>query len=129
MLRTSEGNGHDQAPRTMAARSDDHGIANAIDRAVDAAQGVIVDQMGLARLEIEEALGALITRAALSALGVAGLVGAWILLLAGAHRVLQEVVTPPASFAILGAVNLVLGCIGLALARRRTVPEERDGER
>ena len=129
MPHPSEANGHDHAPGAMAAGSDDHGIASAIDRAVDAAQGVIVDQMGLARLEIEQALGALITRAALSALGVVGLVGAWILLLAGAHRALLGVVTPPASFAILGAVNVVLGCIALGVARRRTGPEGHDGKR
>jgi len=108
----------DHGTRAPAPEADG-GVASAIDRAVDAAQSVVVDQIGLARLELERTLGALVRRVALSALGVTGVVASWVLFLAAAYHLLARTLSPLTSLGLLCVLNLVLGTAALARATER----------
>ena len=105
-----------------------------IDRAVDAAQQVVVDQLGLARLELTRAIVDAFGRVTVVALGIIAIAGGWAVLLMAAHRLLETVVSPLASFALLAAGSAVVGVLTLAagvgrLGRATEQPEASRGGR
>jgi hypothetical protein len=93
-------------PPRVVEHHDAPTVVGALDRMVDAVQGVVADQLKLARLEAETSLrralvgGGMIAGAAVFALF------AWATLLVAAHALLREVMHPAASLGILTAVNL-----------------------
>ena len=106
-------NGEAASWRGPAADAPHHAGA-AIDRAVEAAQHVVVDQLGLARLELTRTIADALGRVTLVALGVIAIAAAWGVFLIAAHRMLETVLSPLASFAVLGAASAVVGAVALA---------------
>lgn len=106
--------------RSTAPVDEQPTVTGALDRMVDAVQGVVGDQIALARLEAETAVRRVLAGGGLLAAGgVFALVG-WMVLLAAAHALLRERLHPAASLAILTAVNLAIAA-GLALAGRASL--------
>ncbi len=88
---------------------------SAAERAVEAAQRIVVERLELIRLEVEESLGLLVRRAGLVlAAGFVAILG-WSALAVAMIVVLADHVPLAASIAIVGGVH-VLGGIGLGVA-------------
>jgi hypothetical protein len=97
---------------------------NAAERAVEAAQRIVVDRIELIRLEAQEALTSLVVRTGLMiAAGVVILLG-WSALAVAAALWLSTWMLLPASLALVGAVHVLAGAGFAAYAagsdRRRT---------
>ena len=98
-------------------------MPDALEHLVEGAQGVITDQLELARLEARDALiGSLTGGGVLLAAAVFVLVG-WFALSMAAYTVLVQRLTPWASLCVLAAVNAAIGAVlasyGVARMRRR----------
>jgi Zn-dependent protease len=94
-------------------------VAGAIDRVVDAAQHVVVDEVRLVRLEAQELL-------AVGSRGVAMLTGAalflalaWIAALATTYVLLEGHYTPAQRLVLIAVVNAALGCALAIVGSRR----------
>jgi hypothetical protein len=87
---------------------------NAAERAVDAAQRIVVDRLELIRLEAQEALANLVVRTGLvTAAGVVILIG-WVALAVATALWLRQWMSPAASVGLVGSVHLLAGA-GLAV--------------
>jgi hypothetical protein len=97
-------------------------VADAIDRAVDAAQGLVGDEIALARLNVESALAGTAIGGILVVVGACLALGAWTVLLVAAHQLSIAYVSPITSLAAIAAVNAVLA-VALILAGRTRLRE------
>ena len=106
------------APRQEASPS------GAVERAVDAAQRIVVVRMELLRLEAQQALIRLLQDAGLLALGgVLALIG-WCALMGWGVVLLRDRVSLPAGLASMALLNAVLAAVLVGFAVRRTQRRE-----
>jgi hypothetical protein len=96
-------------------------VSGAIDRAADAAQRLLEDRIGLARLDLESLLKA----ASLGILGGCLMLGGWTILLVAAYHVLAPHLETVPTLGALAGLNFALGAGALLGARRG--PEGSDG--
>jgi hypothetical protein len=94
-------------------------IETAIDHLVDAAQGVVENQLELAKLEVELTASRVMSGAAVVAVGVFLLIGA-VATVAMAAYVMMPAVAPEQRLGLIAAVCAVLG-IGLTMLGVRRV--------
>jgi len=93
----------------------------ALERLADGAQGVIRDQLELARIEAREAVLGSLTGAAGALLGTILFLIGWVALSMAVYTRLLEWVPPWISFLIVAGVNLALGmaAAGWGITRMR----------
>lgn len=84
-------------------------VGHALQHLADATQGVIRNQLDLARLEAKQAAGVSFRGATALVLGGVLLLVAWVALSVAAYTALLRSVAPWASLCIVAAVNAVLG--------------------
>jgi uncharacterized membrane protein YqjE len=101
-------------------------VESAIDHLVDAAQGVVENQLELARLEVELTMGRVLRSAALVLVGMLLLVGAIAPLGMAAYAAFPEAYSPAARLAILGGAIALVGCVLMLLGVRRMDAHGRD---
>jgi hypothetical protein len=101
-------------------------VESAIDHLVDAAQGVVENQMELARLDVEQTIGRVLRSAALVLVGVLLLVGAIVPLAMAAYAAFPEAYSPAARLAILGGGIAAAGTGLVLLGVRRMDAHGRD---
>jgi hypothetical protein len=89
-------------------------VSGAIDRAADAAQSLVQDRIGLARLDLESLLKA----ASLGILGGCLMLGGWTILLGAAYLVLAPRLEAVPTLGALAGLNFALGAGALLGARR-----------
>jgi hypothetical protein len=95
-------------------------VAGAIDRVVDAAQHVVQDQIGLARLETVTAARQMLRGALMALAGAVLLLIAWIALGMAAYVMLESTLLPAERLGILAALNAVLGSVLILVGMRLT---------
>ena len=81
----------------------------AIERAVDAAQGMMSDSLDLARLELETAVSNVLQSFSLVVVGALLLVLAWTSLMLASYELLGSYTSSVASLLIIAVGNLVMG--------------------
>lgn len=92
-------------------------VGDALERAVDAAQGLVGDHIKLLQAEAGTALTSRLQRGGAMAAGMTVLILAWVLALATIYAAIVPTVGPLYSLGGLSALNLVLG-LGLLMATR-----------
>ena len=92
-------------------------VGDALERAVDAAQGLVGDHIKLLQAEAGTELASRLHRGAAIAAGVTVLVIAWVLALATIYVAIVPTVGPVYALGGLSALNFVLG-LGLLMAAR-----------
>jgi uncharacterized membrane protein YqjE len=109
------------APATDVGHRDDAPtVTAALDRMVDAAQHVVVDQVRLAKLEAQAALTRTARDSAMIGLGGVMLLVAWVFGMVALHALLVRYLDPSASLGIIAGVNAVIGGGLLAFGLSRT---------
>jgi len=92
-------------------------VETAIDHLVDAAQGVVENQLELARLDVEQTIGRVLRSAVFVAVGAALLVGAVIALAMVGYAAMSDAYPQEERLAIvagaMGVLGLVLTLIGV----------------
>lgn len=103
-------------------------VASALDRMVDAAQQVVVDQVVLARLDAQAALASAVRDASILAFGGILFLFAWVVAMAALHGLLIHRLLPEASLGIIAGGNAVIAAllVGLGLGRLRRSGQEVD---
>ncbi len=103
-------------------------VSSALDRMVDAAQQVVVDQVVLARLDAQAALATAVRDASILAFGGILMLFAWVVAMVALHGVLVHRLLPEASLGLIAAGNAVIGAtlIGLGVGRLRRSGQEGD---
>ncbi len=101
-------------------------IESAIDHLVDAAQGVVENQLELARLEVESTVGRVLRSAVLVVIGALLLAGAGVAIAMAAYEAFPPAVTPAARLAIIAGVTGVLGLVLAAVGVARMGSHGRD---
>jgi putative superfamily III holin-X len=94
-------------------------VTDAIDRAVDAAQGLVGDEIALARLNVESALTGTVVGAILVVVGACLGMGAWTALLVAAYQYSTAWMPSIESLAAIAGVNAVLALALVLVGRRR----------
>lgn len=100
-------------------------VGDALERAVDAAQGLVGDHMKLLQAEAGSALASRLQRGTAGAAGVVLLVIGWVLGLAALYTAIVPAVRPLHALAGLSALNLALG-LGLLIAARTGSGDDTD---
>jgi Putative Actinobacterial Holin-X, holin superfamily III len=96
-------------------------VTGAIDRVVDAAQGLVTDEIALARMNLEATVvGTFVGSALLAVGGLLGL-GAWAVLMIAAHEILttQVQTSSLASLGIIAGVNAAIAIAFMAVGAGR----------
>lgn len=101
-------------------------VGDALERAVEAAQGLVGVHIKLLQAEAGTALASRLQQGAAMAAGVTVLVIAWILALATAYAAVVPAIRPLHALAGLAALNLMLG-LGLLTATRTRSRGDADG--
>lgn len=103
-------------------------VASALDRMVDAAQQVVVDQVVLARLDAQAAIASAVRDAAILAFGGILMLFAWVVAMAALHGLLVHRLLPEASLAIIAGGNAAIAAtlIGLGVGRLSRSGQEAD---
>ena len=91
----------------------------AVERAVDAAQRIVVERMELLRLEAQQALTRLLQNAGLLALGGVLALIAWCALMGWGVMLLRERVSLPAGLVSMALLNTVLATVLVGFTVRR----------
>jgi 4-hydroxybenzoate polyprenyltransferase len=94
-------------------------VTGAIDRVVDAAQGLVADEVALARVQIESTLVGAFTGSALLLIGICFALGAWTVAMIAAYELLITRMTPLTSLGIVAAVNVVVAIAFIASGAAR----------
>jgi hypothetical protein len=94
-------------------------IESAIDHLVDAAQGVVENQLELARLEVEATVGRVLRSAALVVVGALLLAGAAVAIAMAAYEAFPPTVEPAQRLATIAGVTGVLGIVLAAIGATR----------
>jgi len=81
----------------------------ALERLADGAQGVVRDQLELARIEARDAVLGSLSGASAALVGAIFLITGWTALSLAAYTLLLATLPPWASFVVVAAVNLALG--------------------
>src|SRR5262245_1237680 len=103
-------------------------VTHAVERVVDAAQHLVLDQVGLLRLEAKVIAQDTMARGALVAIALMVLSVTWGFLVAIAYLVLEtRVPSPVARLGILAAVHGVIGAVLLIVGMQRVRREDDDG--
>jgi hypothetical protein len=102
----------DRIVASFASTEDVRGIAeptltDAIDRVVDAAHGLVDDEIALAQANLETAMVATFTGGLLVVIGACLGLGAWTALMVAADGVLKLYVSPLLSLLVIAAVNAI----------------------
>lgn len=84
-------------------------IEAAIDHLVDAAQGVVENQLELARLDVEQAVARALRSTVLIVIGVVLLGGALVALAMAAYAAMPDAYPPEQRLAVIAGVAIVLG--------------------
>ncbi len=109
----------DDVAHSSPAPREETSPAGAVERAVDAAQRLVVERMELLRLEAQQALTRLLQDAGLLALGgLLAFIG-WCALMGWVVVLLRERGSLPAGLASMGLLNAALATILVAVAVRR----------
>jgi uncharacterized membrane protein YqjE len=95
-------------------------IESAIDHLVDAAQGVVENQLELARLDVEQTMARVLRSAVFVIVGACLLAGAAVALAMAAYAAMPDAYPPEQRLAMIAGVSGVLG-IGLTLLGARRV--------
>ena len=97
-------------------------VETAIDHLVDAAQGVVENQLELTRLDVEQTIGRVLRSAVFVVVGAALLAGAAIALALAGYAAMPDGYPPEERLAIVGGavgvVGLVLTLVGLRRMNR-----------
>ena len=109
----------DQVAYSSPAPREEPSPGGAVERAVDAAQRIVVERVELLRLEAQQALIRLLQDAGLLALG--GLLAfiSWCALMGWVVVLLRDRVSLPAGLASMGLLNAALATILVGVAVRR----------
>ena len=102
----------------LPVESEGPSVGHALDRVVDAAQNVVLDQVGLVRLEAKEAARTMVMQGVLMGAGVALVLGAWGCLAVAFYIATEAILTPLARLGILAAFHAAIG-LGLLVAGLR----------
>ena len=94
-------------------------VENAIDHLVEAAQGVVENQLELAKLDVELTLGRVVRGAVLAGVGLILLALAAAFLAAAAYAAFPAIWPPEQRFAIVAAVYAVLGTVVATMGVRQ----------
>ena len=84
-------------------------VSSALDRVVDAAQGVVSSQVDLARLELSALAEDALRSGVVAALGVFFVLTAWIAIQVAAYGALEGVLAPAGRLGLIAVVNLAVG--------------------
>lgn len=101
-------------------------VTSALDRMVDAAQQVVVDQVRLARLEAQSALADTARDSALVGAGAIVLLLAWVFAMIALQTLLVRYLDPAAGYGILAGANAVIGAALVTVGRSRTGGEAQE---
>jgi uncharacterized membrane protein YqjE len=101
-------------------------VTSALDRMVDAAEKVVVDQVRLARLEAEAAVARTVRDGAVIGLGGIVLLVAWTFGMVALHALLIRYLDPAASLGIIAGVNGVVGAALVAFGLSRGTGSARE---
>ena len=114
--------------RSDALRFGVHGVTveGAIDHLVDAAQGVVQDELRLARLEVSTTANRLVESTVLLVVGALVLAGAGVALAIAGYEAFPPQVTPVERLAIIAGVCIALGGLLTMLGLRRMHHDERE---
>lgn len=101
-------------------------VTGAIDRVVDAAEGLVKDEINLARMNLEATIVGTFAGSALVAVGAVLGLGAWTVLMIAAYELLLMHGSQVVSLAAVGALNAILAvafvAAGTARLRQPSVP-------
>jgi hypothetical protein len=115
------------APATdVGHRDETPTVTSALDRMVDAAQQVVVDQVRLARLEAQAALTRTARDSAMIAVGGVVLLVAWVFGMVALHGLLIRWLDPAASLGIIAGANAVIGGGLVAVGLNRATGGEQE---
>ncbi len=115
------------APATdVGHRDEPPTVTSALDRMVDAAQQVVVDQVRLARLEAQSALTRTARDSAMVLVGGLILLLAWVFGMVALHGLLVRWLEPAASFGIIAGANAVIGGALVAVGLSRATGGEQE---
>lgn len=115
------------APATdVGHRDEPPTVTSALDRMVDAAQQVVVDQVRLARVEAQEALARTARDSVMVAVGGIILLVAWIFGMVALHGLLVRWLDPAASLGIIAGANAVIGGAFVGVGLSRVTGDERE---
>jgi len=95
--------------RTAHHEDDGPSAMQALERLADGAQGVVRDQLELARIEAREAILGSLTGASCAFLGAIFFTIGWLALSMGVYTLLATRLPPWTSFIVVAAVNIALG--------------------
>ena len=101
-------------------------VETAIDHLVDAAQGVVENQLELARLDVEQTIGRVLRSAVFVVLGAGLLAGAAIALAMAGYAAMPDRYLPEARLAIVAGAAGVLGLVLTLVGVRRMDRHGRD---
>jgi hypothetical protein len=103
------------------ATHDEHSpsAVQALERLADGAQGVVRDQLELARIEARDAVLGSLSGASAAVVGTIFLITGWVALSLAAYTVLLTRLAPWISFLVVAGVNLALGAGAVAWGMRR----------
>jgi hypothetical protein len=94
-------------------------VTGALDRAVDAVEGLVTDEINLARVNLEATIVGTFAGSALVAVGgILGL-GAWTVLMIAAYELLLMHTSQPASLAVIAGINVILAIAFMAAGAAR----------
>lgn len=94
-------------------------VSGALDRVVDAAQGVVTTQVDLARLELATVAEDVLKSGVAAALGVFFVLVAWVAIQVAAYGALDGVLAPAGRLGLIAVVNLGIGTGLISSAVRR----------
>ena len=105
-------------------------VTEAIDRVVDAAQGLVGDEIALARVSLETTIAGAVAGGLLLAVGVCLGLGAWTAFVIAAYEAARTYLSPVASLVLIGVANTAAAGVFVAegaarlRAPRGTAPAE-----
>jgi len=116
------------APATDVGHRDDAPtVTSALDRMVDAAEKVVVDQVRLAKFEAQAALVRTARDSAMIGVGGILVLLAWVFGMVALHALLVRYLDPAASLGIIAGANAVIGAalVGFGLSHPQNAGQER----
>lgn len=104
----------------QAAETDTPTAPEAVERAFDAAQRLLVERLELARLDLQKALAGMVRTALVAAILA---LTAWATFIAAVAMGLQMVMPPAAALAATAGIQVAIALIVIATARARSKKE------
>lgn len=101
-------------------------LTGALDRMVDAAQNVVVDQVALAKLEAQTVLTRTAKDGAMMGVGGILLLVAWVFGMVALHWLLVRYLVPAASMGVIAGLNAVIGATLIAVGLSRMTHVRRE---